>query len=134
MAEKNKVLFAEKELTIHLLLSPDPVDGPAGSQYVTESKTLLPGQYVPVEDVPPYLLKKVEDGEVEGLSVTSESRAKEIAVKAAELRSLLASYTAGNPLDSEDGYSDYLVSDSIRAANLATRAEAESGEEAPKSK
>jgi hypothetical protein len=89
LAEAKQVVFAHDEVTVHTLLSPDPVKDAFGEEvYNTESKVLLPGQFVPEEDVPPYLLKKIEDGTALGVSLMSESEADELAEKAAQIRAI----------------------------------------------
>ena len=91
MAEAKQVVFAHDEVTMHTLLSPDPVKDAFGEEvYNTESQVLLPGQFVDQERVPPYLLKMVKDGSASGLSLMSESEAEELAAKAAEIRAIAA--------------------------------------------
>jgi len=89
MAETTKVVFAEGEATIHLLMSPDPQDdGLGGKVYATESKVLLPGQYVGADQVPPYLLDKVKEGKAPGLKLVTKAKAAEILKKVGELRAI----------------------------------------------
>ena len=89
LAEAKQVVFAHDEVTVHKLLSPDPVKDAFGEEvYNTESQVLLPGQFVSQEEVPPYLLKKIEEGASPGLSLMSESEANELSAKAAEIRAI----------------------------------------------
>jgi hypothetical protein len=89
LSEAKQVVFAHDEVTMHKLLSPDPVKDAFGEEvYNTESKVLLPGESVPQEEVPPYLLKKIEEGTALGVSLMSESEANELAEKAAQIRAI----------------------------------------------
>lgn len=88
MAETNKVLFAEVPTTVHVKLSDDPVKNPLTNEetFAVESRVLAPGQYVPVEKVAPYVLEHAKQGKAAGLVVMTETKAKEVAEKAALLR------------------------------------------------
>jgi hypothetical protein len=89
MAETTKVIFAEDEVTIHLLMSLDPVPNAFGEDsYVTESKVLLPGESVELDRVPPYLVEKVKNGEAPGLTLVTRKRASEILKKSETLRAI----------------------------------------------
>ena len=89
MAEAKTVVFATDETTIHLLLSPDPVDDGLGHEvYQTESQVLLPGQIVEQSAVPPYLLSKIKEGTAPGLELMPAKKAEEVAAKAAEIRAI----------------------------------------------
>jgi hypothetical protein len=89
LSEAKQVVFAHDEVTVHTLLSPDPVKDAFGEEvYNTESKVLLPGESVPQEEVPPYLLEKIEDGTALGVSLMPESEANELAEKAAQIRAI----------------------------------------------
>lgn len=105
MAEAKQVVFAHDEVTVHTLLSPDPVKDAFGEDvYNTESQVLLPGQFVDYDAVPPYLHKKIEEGTAHGLSVMSESEAESLAAKAAEIRALAsgdAVNVQGTPSESD---------------------------------
>ena len=91
MAEAKQVVFAHDEVTVHTLLSPDPVKDAFGEDvYNTASKVLLPGEFISQDEVPPYLLEKIEEGASPGLSVMSESEADELSRKAAEIRAIAA--------------------------------------------
>jgi len=84
---KKQVLFAKDASTVHILLSPDPVDDPFGGKtYNTESKLLLPGEYVGTDKVPPYLLEKVKDGSADTLVLMDEAKAVKLANEAARIR------------------------------------------------
>lgn len=87
MAETGKVVFATDEVTVHTLLSPDPQENQFGDKvYHTESRVLLPGQSVGLDEVPPYLLESIKDGTSPGLELMTEKRAADVAQKAAEIR------------------------------------------------
>lgn len=88
MAETAKVLFADNTTTVHVKLSPDPVKDPVSGQevFATESKVLAPGDFVSVDEVPPYMLEKATKGEAPHLTVMTEKKAQEVSQKAALLR------------------------------------------------
>ena len=85
--EQKQVLFANDASTVHVLLSPEPITDELGNEaYATESKLLLPGEYVGTDEVPPYLLEKVKSGEAETLEFMPESKAQKISAEAAKIR------------------------------------------------
>ena len=89
MAEALQVVFATDEVTVHTLLSPDPQENQFGDKvYHTESTVLLPGQSVPVDEVPPYLLDSIKEGTSPGLELMNKGEADELAAKAAEIRAI----------------------------------------------
>lgn len=92
MAEANQRVFATEEVTVHKLLSADPQKDPQSGEeiYHTESVVLLPGQHIPADEVPPYLLEKIEAGTLSSLSLMSQNDAEELSAKAAEIRGIAA--------------------------------------------
>jgi hypothetical protein len=97
LAEAKNVVFATDEATVHLLLSPDPVDNGFGEEvYSVESQVLLPGQFVDQSAVPPYLINKIKEGTAFGLELMPEKKAKEVSAKAAEIRAIASSGSAVN--------------------------------------
>lgn len=93
---QKQVIIAIDATTVHLLLSPDPVVDALGNEmYNTESRVLLPGEYVGVDEVPAYLLEKVKDGTAETLQLVPEAKAKQIAEDAARIRGEAAVATSG---------------------------------------
>lgn len=89
MAEAKKVVFANEEVTIHLLLEgASDVLKEGGDGYNTESQVLLPGYFVDQNAVPPYLLDAVKKGTAPGLQLMTESRAKKISSEAKQIRAL----------------------------------------------
>jgi hypothetical protein len=94
LAEASTVVFATDEVTVHTLLSPDPQDnGFGGMVYHTESKVLLPGQFLDSEEVPPYLLKSIKEGTSPGLEIMTHDKAAELSAKAAEIRAIAGGET-----------------------------------------
>lgn len=88
-AATKQVLFAEEELTIHKKLSEEPlVDANGNESWHIESAILLPGRYVSVDELPPYLVDLVKNKKVPGAKLMSETRAKKVATEAARLRAL----------------------------------------------
>jgi hypothetical protein len=72
----SKVIFAEIESTVHVL-SGDTVVLPDGQKYEPhESKVLLPGETITLEEVPSYLKDSVVKGEAPGLSLLTEAQVK----------------------------------------------------------
>ena len=72
-----KVIFAEREATVHVL-SGDVVDLPDGTKYEPhESIVLLPGETITLEEVPSYLKTSVTKGEAPGLSLLTEFQVKQ---------------------------------------------------------
>jgi hypothetical protein len=89
LAEAKKVVFANEEVTIHLLLNGEPDVLQTGREvFSTESQVLLPGQFVDQNAVPPYLLNAVKEGTAPGLQLMTEARAKKISSEAAEIRAI----------------------------------------------
>jgi hypothetical protein len=66
MVETDKVVFAEKEMTVHVLLG-KPTN--TKKKQATESRLLLPGQTIELDRLPWYLKEKIESNEVDGLSL-----------------------------------------------------------------
>lgn len=86
---KQQVLFAEEELTIHKKLTKEPYTDTLGNEnWQVESAILLPGSYISVDELPPYLIADVRAKRVKGAKLTTESNAKKVAKKAKELRDL----------------------------------------------
>jgi hypothetical protein len=85
-AAKKQVLFANNEVVVHILLDPNPDTINNQELYGVESKILLPGSYVELDKVPPYLRESVKKGEAPGLELMSESKAKKVAAQAEAIR------------------------------------------------
>jgi hypothetical protein len=89
LAEVKKVVFATEESTVHVLMSDKmEVDHLGNEMYPTESRVLLPGEFVEQSTVPPYLLNAVKSGTAPGLQLMTEKRAKEVSAQAAEIRAM----------------------------------------------
>jgi len=128
LAEAKQVVFAHDEVTLHTLLSPDPVkDVISGEEvYNVEAQVLLPGQSVAKERVPPYVLKHIEDGRAPGLSVMSESEADELAAKAAEIRAIAAGESVnvqGVPSESDANKASLKAAKEAVSSKKATKSE-----------
>lgn len=78
-----EVFFADVEISIH---QADAVNG---------SKTILPGQYVPLTDLPAYEQEAVRAGKVPGARIMSENDAKLLSEHAAFLRGEVANPDLG---------------------------------------
>lgn len=113
---EKKVVFASDTVGVHVLLNKEATDKDqfGNEHYLTESKVLLPGQYVSVDVLPPYVLESVKSGKVPALKIMDESRAEETAKRAEEIRSVSQNLisTAGIVSDSEKR------TDSVSAALL----------------
>ena len=128
----NEVVFADRDVTLHVLAG-GPNAEPAKDQFGRESydvrsQTLLPGQSVSVDEVPPYVLEAVKADRIEGLSVMSEKQAQKLLSEAERLRGLVAPVAEQYGAGWDQSHSDWLVPDSVRIAQLAARGEAEAGD------
>jgi len=130
----DKVLFAENAVTVHLLQRPDaPVykDQFGREVYDTYSQVLAPGQTVPANQVPPYVLESVEAGDVAGLKVMSESEAKKLLEQAGRIRTLLETPEYMYASGWDNSHSDFLVSDMVKAEALGAAGAGEPADEVP---
>jgi hypothetical protein len=72
-----KVIFVEKEATIHVLTG-TPEVMPDGAKYEPhESRVFLPGETIALDEVPSYLKDSVTKGEAPGLSLLTEFQVKQ---------------------------------------------------------
>ena len=76
MAEE-KVAFAERPVTVHVTLSSEPSTLFDGSEaWDIESKILLPGETMPLSEMPPYLRESIKLGQVPGLKAMTPAQAQ----------------------------------------------------------
>ena len=76
MANTDKIVFAEDEVTIHIALGePSNMDG--NLVYPIESKILLPGETVEFDKLPKYLQEKVTAKKAPGLTLLTAKQAEE---------------------------------------------------------
>jgi hypothetical protein len=71
-----KVIFSEGESTIHVRLGPKEVLSDGTILEPHESKLLLPGEMITLDEVPDYLVDLVKKGKAPGLVLIDESKAK----------------------------------------------------------
>lgn len=122
MAEAQKVVFANNEITVHILLDPTPKDDLFGNKlYETESAVLLPGQFIEQSMLPPYLLDAVKKGSVPRLELMPRKRAEDIKAQADAIRSMGDStVNVQGPASESDA-----AAEAIAAAKVSTPAETE---------
>lgn len=118
-------VVATEEVTVHQTYGAKPDKDQAGREvWPVQSVTLLPGQYVALDSLPPYQQENVKSGKAYGLKAVSEDEAKKLKAEADAAR---ASASAGALAveTRQVQHSDYLVPDSERAENHAALAEEE---------
>lgn len=115
----NKVLLADLAISVHVQIG--ELTLPNGNVIPnTETVTILPGQFLPLSDLPDYVQKAALGGKIQGARVVDEYDAKIISEEAARVRGeLVGSYDVS--------HSDYAVSDEERALNRVGLMEAEAG-------
>lgn len=88
---KEKYLFADQALTIHILLNDKPLLDILTQEeilYDTKSQVLAPGDYVPLSELPPYLVKSLKAGDIPGARIVDLDEAERLNVEAAHIRAL----------------------------------------------
>lgn len=124
----NEFVVAETEVTVHQTFGAAPDKDQSGREvWAVSSKTLVPGDSVALDSLPPYQQEAVKDGKVEGLKVVSESEAKKLGAEARAARAGAPSGALAVETRAVQ-HSDYLVPDTERAENAAKLAEEEAGD------
>jgi len=73
-----KVAFAESAVTVHVKRVSEPSLLPDGTQvWDVESKLMLPGETIPLIELPPYLSNAVEAGSTPGLKAMTPNQVKQ---------------------------------------------------------
>lgn len=121
MADKDAVAVAVEDVTLNRKLG-EEVTLMGHKHQATDSVNLGPGDSVPLADLTDELRERVEAGEVAQVRVMSADQAEEV-------RAARDAAAAGAPEGADTSFSDHLVADVERAANLHARAVAESGGE-----
>lgn len=79
-AASKSVAYALDTSTVHVKVHSAPTKSPDGSEvWDIESKMLLPGETMPLSDMPPYLSEAIKSGKVPSLRAITEAQAKKVA-------------------------------------------------------
>lgn len=85
----NQVLFADVGLNVHILMNPKPMVSDDGTKfYDVKGAVLSPGDSVPLNELPPYLVEDVKSGKVPGARIVSTEDAFRLNREAAQIRAL----------------------------------------------
>lgn len=94
---KEKFLFAETGLTVHILMDKKVIRDILTQEdilYDVKSRVLAPGDIVSLNELPPYLVKDLKAGKVAGAKIVDREEASRLNEEAVRIR-MLADQTIG---------------------------------------